>query len=249
MFLQPFEINRKSLVSDIVGQDYRTAEVFRRHGIGYCCGGKWPVDMACEMHGVDPEKLQMELEASIRTVPVSNQLEFTEWNIDFLIDYILNIHHQYIKKQLPRTIELLADFAKEHAKKFPWVTELENMIDQLDKLLQSSMKKEEEALFPYIRQIAHAYNDKEPYAVLLVRTFRKPVGDILSKGHEAVASIISLIRDITNKYTIPPNVCTSHKVVISKLKELDQDIMQHMYLEQSILFPRALAIEQEVLAM
>ena len=66
MFLQPFQINRKSLVSDIVAKDYRTAEVFRRHGIGYCCGGKWPMEMACEMNGVNADTLQAELEAVTR---------------------------------------------------------------------------------------------------------------------------------------------------------------------------------------
>ena len=236
-------------MSDIVGQDYRTADVFRRHGIGYCCGGKWPVDMACEMHGVDPEKLQRELEAAIRSIPVSNQLDFAGWSIDFLIDYILNVHHQYVKKYLPATRELLADFAKEHLKKFPWIADLEKKVEILERQLVSSMKREEDVLFPYIRQVEHALKDKEPYAVLLVRTLRKPVEDSLSKNHEMATDIIRSIRDTTDKYTIPANACTSHKVVISKLKELDHDIMQHLYLEQSILFPRALAIEREVLAM
>ena len=96
MFLQTFEINRKSLVAEIVAQDYRTAEVFRRHGIGYCCGGKWPMDMACEMRGIDAEKIQAELEAATRTIHISNLLDFANWGIDFLIDYIINVHHRYL---------------------------------------------------------------------------------------------------------------------------------------------------------
>jgi len=247
MFLQPFEINRKTLVSDIVAQDYRTAEVFRKHGIGYCCGGKWPMEIACQMNGVDADLLQAELEAATRTIQVSNQLDFSEWDIDFLVDYIINVHHRYLRKTLLPTKQLVNDFAQEHVKKYPWLTELEKQYDLLTRQLQVAMPREEEVLFPYIRQIAHAHKDKEPYAALLVRTLRKPVEERMYKGHETVTGIIHSIRELTQNYSTPENACTSHKVVAAKLKELDNDLSQHHYLEQYILFPRAVAIEKEVL--
>ncbi len=247
MFLKPFEINRQSLVSDIVAKDYRTADVFRRHGIGYCCGGKWPMEIACNMRGLDADKVQHELEAAIRTVQVSNQLDFAEWSIDFLIDYIINVHHRYLIKTLPETQQVLNDFSKEHVKKFLWLAELEERFELLITQLNSCMHREEEVLFPYIRQIAHAHKGKEPYAALLVRTLRKPVEDSMYKGHDTINDIILSIRELTRNYNTPENVCISHKVVLAKLKELDNDLMQHLYLEQSILFPRAMAIEREVL--
>lgn len=249
MFLQPFEINRKSLVADIVAKDYRTAEVFRKHGIGYCCGGKWPMEMACEMRGIDADKIHAELEAATRTIHVSNLIDFADWNIDFLIDYLINIHHRYLKKVLPETQQLLNEFVNEHIKKYPYLEELEKQFDLLIKQLLPSIQREEEVIFPYIRQIAHAHQHKEPYAALFVRTMRKPVEETMFKGHETVSEIILAIRTITNKYTTPENVCISHKVVIAKLKELDNDLMQHLYLEQSVLFPRAMAIEKEVLSV
>ena len=247
MFLKPFEISRKSLVSDIVAQDYRTAEVFRKHGIGYCCGGKWPMEMACEMNAVDADRLHAELEAATRTIHVSTQLDFADWDIDFLINYLINIHHRYLKKSLPETQQLLKEFAQEHTKKVPYLEELEKQFDLLIQQLLSSMEREEEVLFPYIRQIAHAHRHKESYAALLVRTLRKPVEETMFKGHEIVTNIILSIRKLTNQYTTPENVCISHKVVIAKLRELDNDLMQHLYLEQSVLFPRATAIEKELL--
>ena len=249
MFLKPFEINRKALVADIVAQDYRTADVFRRHGIGYCCGGKWPMDAACEMRGVDVGKVQAELEMAIRIIQVPGQVDFAEWDIDFLLDYLINVHHRYLRNSLPGTRQLLADFAEEHRKKIPYVTELEKQFDLLSRQLLPSVQQEEEVIFPYIRQIAHAHRNKESYAALLVRTLRKPVEQTMFKGHEAVTNIILSIRKLTNSYTTPENVCVSHKVVIAKLKELDNDLMQHLYLEQSILFPRAVSIEKELLAV
>lgn len=248
MFLQSFEINRQSLVSDIVSLDYRTADVFRRYGIGYCCGGKWPIEVACQMQGIDAGKILTELEAATRSVYLSSHLDFAAWNIDFLIDYLINVHHHVLKKSLPETKQLLHEFANGHIKKFPYLVELEKKFDLLIKQLMPSLQQEEDVIFPYIRQLSHAHRHKEPYAALLVRTLRKPVVETMYKGHEALTDIIFSIRGMTNRYTPPENVCSSHKVVIAKLKELDNDLMQHLYLEQYFLFPGAIAIEKEVLS-
>ena len=111
------------------------------------------------------------------------------------------------------------------------------------------MHRQEEVIFPYIYQISQAYKHKEPYRALLIHTLRKPVEQTMYQGNEIVWDIILSIRKLTNKYTIPENVCISHKVVIAKLRELDNDLIQHLYLEQSILFSKAMAIEKQVLSV
>jgi regulator of cell morphogenesis and NO signaling len=247
MFLQPFDINDKLSVAEIVAKDYRTAEVFRRYGIGYCCGGKWPLDMACEMNGVDAEALQKEIKLAVRNVQISNEIDFKEWDTKFLIDYIINVHHSYLRKSIPATQLLLHEFAEKHKEKFKFLEELEKQFDSLHKKLVDAMEKEENEIFPYIRQITNAHRDKDSYGAMYIRTLRKPVDEVFLKGHVLIAEIILAIRQLTSHYNSPENVCTSHKVVLARLKELDQDIMQHIYLEQSILFPKVLAIEKEIL--
>ena len=249
MFLQTYKINRRSSVSEIVDRDYRTADVFRKYGIGYCCAGKLPMEMACEMHGVDVDKLQAELQLSVRTMQVSNQLDFGSWDLVFLLDYLVNVHHQYLKKTLPETQVLLSEFVYNHKKTFPFLAALEKQFELLEKQVIPSVQKEEEEIFPYIRQLAHAQKNKDSYAALFIRTLRKPVEEIMCKAHETVTDMILSIRQLTNQYSTPENACTSHKVVLAKLKELDNDLMQHLYLEQSVLFPRALAIEKELLSV
>lgn len=246
MFLQPFQISKKSLVADIVASDYRTAEVFRKHGIGYCCGGKWPIEIACEMQGVNSAMLQKELEIVTRTNHLSNLLDFADCDIDFVIDYIVNVHHGYLKKSLSTTQEMLVDFTNEHAKKFVYLNELDSQFNTLVHELNASLQQEEKVVFPYIRHLAHAYKHKEPYAALLIKTLRKPLADTMVNGHETVLEIIMSIRKLTGNYVPPEKVCISHKVVMAKLKELDNDLMQHLNLEQSILIPRAIVIEQEL---
>ncbi len=247
MFLKTFDINNNSSVTEIVERDYRTADIFRKHGISYCCGGKWSLEMACQMAGANLEKVKEELEYSVRSLQISNQLDFKNWNVVFLIDYIVNVHHGYLKNNIPVIKDLVKEFVKEHVKKFSYLPELERMVEILAKKIIPSMQQEEDVIFPYVRQIAHAHKHKEPYAALFIKTLRKPVEDIMFKGHESVTNIIDTIRNLTKNYTIPPNACSSHKVVFGKLKELDNDLMQHLYLEDKILFPQVVTIEKELL--
>jgi regulator of cell morphogenesis and NO signaling len=107
--------------------------------------------------------------------------------------------------------------------------------------------QEEEIIFPYITQIAHAYHNKESYAGLLVRTLRKPVEKIMHHEHELVSKSLAEMRRLTNEYILPVGACVQHKVTFSKLLEIDNDLLQHMHLENDILFPRAIAMEQELL--
>ena len=106
---------------------------------------------------------------------------------------------------------------------------------------------EEETLFPYIRQIAHAYYYKESYASLLVRTLGKPVENVMKHEHEIVTKALYRLRELTNDYETPENACTSHKVTFFKLREIDNDFVQHLNLENNILFPKAIVMEKEFL--
>ncbi|HWR33333.1 MAG TPA: hemerythrin domain-containing protein, partial [Chitinophagaceae bacterium] len=142
---------------------------------------------------------------------------------------------------------LLSDFSKDLGKKPAYFTEIEKGFDLLVKRIVPAMQQEEEVIFPYIRQIAHAHKHREPYAALFIRTLRKPVEEIMFKGHKTVTGIISSLRSLTNNYTIPPTANTDQKVLLSKLKELDDDLMQHLFLEDSVLFPHVMTIEKDLL--
>lgn len=247
MFLKPYQITPNSYVTDIVTADYRTAEVFRKHDIEYCCGGKWPLEMVCQAKGIDIKELTKELEQAIRYVQVPNSLPFNEWHIDFLADYIVNVHHHYLRTQLPEIREMLRKFSGEHVNKYPFLKEVEKLFQQLYIEKMAHLKQEEDIIFPYIRQIAHAYESNESYASLLVRTLRKPVEEVIHHEHVSVVRIVHRLRDLTNDYIPPSNACISHKVTFSKLRELDNDLMQHIHLENNILFPRAIAMEKILL--
>ena len=240
-------IDQSLAVRDIVNNDYRTADVFRRYGIDFCCGGKWPLKAVCESRNLDAAAVQTELEAATRTIHVSNDLNFDKWDIDFLTDYIINVHHQYLRKALPEANDYLKNFAKGHQNKFPFLVDVFKIFDNLSNEMHPHLREEEEIIFPYIRQIAHAYQSKESYAALLVRTLRKPVENVMQHEHESVNRSIRQLRQLTDDYTLPEGACVSHKVTYLKLLEIDNDLVQHMHLENDILFPKAISLEKELL--
>ena len=247
MFLSSLEINPKSRVSEIVAQDHRAAEVFKKYQIEYCCGGKWPLETICLMKGIDIAELQKELKMATRNLQLPSFLSFQDWSVDFLTDYIVNVHHYFLKKTLPEIKPQLNDFVEEHIHKYPDLTLLKISFDKLHREIIPHIQEEEDLIFPYIKQVAHAFENKDSYAALLVKTLRKPVDKLMKQEHEIVNNIVFQLRAITGNYTTPEKACTSHRVIYSKLKELDNDLLQHIYLENTILFPKALAMEKELL--
>lgn len=249
MKLSRNHINRNLTVSEIVNRDYRAADVFRKYGVEYCCGGKFSLHVACEMNGVDEELLVKELEDATQAINTSNTLNFYEWHIDFLTDYIVNVHHEYLRKALPSLQDHVGRFADGHRKKFPYLDELQKAVAQLSRSFIPHLQQEEEVIFPYIRQIGHAYYSRESYASLLVRTLRKPVEQIMAHEHETTLRLLQRMRELTGDYKTPENACISHKVTFHKLEEVDNDLVKHLHLENDILFPRAIAMEKELLQL
>ncbi len=247
MFLQKIVIAPDSLVSNMVRQNHNTAAVFRKYEIEYCCGGNWPLKTVCMSKGIEFEVLKKELEDACRKFELPPLINYDAWKTDFLVSYIINIHHQFLKHSLTDTASILKDFADGHRKKYPEIHEVSTLFNQLQLNITPHLKYEEETIFPYILQIAHAHENKDSYAKLLVKTLRKPIQFIMKNEEDDLSAIILKIRLLTNNYTIPEKACVSHILSLCRLRDLDSDLMQHIYLENEILFPRALQIETELL--
>lgn len=247
MVLTDYRINGASYVNEVVAHDYRTADVFRKYGIDFCCGGKWSLESVSVSHGISLENLLRELKAATRTIHISNALPFDEWKLDFLADYIINVHHRYLHKSIHEIREYVDKFIQGHVKKYPELAEMQTLIQRMEKHMIPHMQQEEEIIFPYIKQIAYAYYNKESYAGLLVRTLRKPVEDMMKNEHDVTNNQLKKLREMTNDYQLPEKACNMHRVTFYKLREFDNDLVQHLHLENNILFPKAIQMEKELL--
>ncbi|WP_127126102.1 DUF542 domain-containing protein [Pseudoflavitalea rhizosphaerae] len=244
---QFLKIDEQTPVTEIVNGDYRTADVLLKYNIDFCCGGRWPLQVACEARGVSTDLVIQDLETATRRILISPTLNFNNWPIDFLTDYLVHVHHAYMKEALPSIHDHLTKFVAGHRKKFPYLDELQTHFMQLYRKMPSHLQQEEEVLFPYIKRINRAFSGKEPYAELLVRTLRKPIAARMEEEHQQTEELLGNFRRLTGNYSTPDDACVSHRVAFLKLQELDQDLVQHMRLENEILFPRAIAIENTLL--
>lgn len=244
---QLYTIDEFLPVTDIVAADYRSADVFKKYDIEFCCGGRWPLHVACEARGLDTRQVIKELQEATRVIHVSPSLPFNEWPLDFLADYIRYVHHAYLVKALPGAKEHLDKFAEGHRKKFPYLDELQRLLSALSTAMLPHLRQEEDIIFPYIKRLSRTAVNKEPYGGLLVRTLRKPIEEIMHHEHGVIGKILRRFRELTDKYTAPEKACISHRVTFARLREIDNDLVQHIHLENNILFPRAIAIEKELL--
>lgn len=248
MLFNATQISEDSLISDIVVQDYRTSSVFLKYGIDYCCGGQYPLRYVCENQGLNLDTIKKELNNAVRDINVSTSLDFNDWDIDFLIDYIEYVHHHYLKKNLSVIEEMLKNLIRSYKINNPCLLELADYFVGLRKDLLPHLEQEEKIIFPYIKQVAHAFKNQDSFASLLVRTLRKPVENVMHHEDERLAQYIHRFRKLTNNYTPPPHSSIAYKVCYAKLRELDMDLAQHIHLENNILFPKAIAMEKELLA-
>jgi regulator of cell morphogenesis and NO signaling len=233
-------------VRDIVKMDYRTADVFKKYQLGYCCSGNVLLKTACAAKGIDYGLLLAELRESTKNVMIPNFLPFDEWSIGFLIDYISNIHHTYIYQVIPSLSLSLESFTVGHQDKYPELAGISEIFTELTGILMNHNRHEDEIIFPYIKQIDSAYRRKEPYANLFVRTLRKPLY-IVEREHLRIQELLNGLQTATNHFTPPESACLSYEVNFKKLEELYNNLTQHKHLEHDLLFPKAVAIEQKLL--
>jgi len=249
MHWQTSPVDSSLKVSDIVRENYRTADVFKSLGINYCCGGDLSLQEACSRKGLNLQEVQAALQPAFGYTPLTGSIQFNNWRMDFLIDYIVNIHHAYLNTTLPVLTPSFITYVEGHTKKFPHLVKVLQVYKQLEEKLQQHNQVEETSIFPYLKQMINAYNRKETYGALFVKTMRKPLQRILEKEYQLVSDLLVQLRAAANNYHIPEGSCTNYGVYMNKLAELDNDLVLHKHLENNILFPKVMEMEKELLQL
>ena len=230
-------------VGQIVAKDIRKAEVFKQLGIDFCCGGKKTVKQACEEVGITQDQLADALKNFDTTTRNKAEHDFNAWDLDFLADYIVNIHHKYVRENAKTIVELAQKVAKRHGDQHRELVHLAVGVQQCLGDLLSHLEKEEKALFPYVKELVTKKKQGVPFNARF--SVASPV-QAMETEHEQTGEEFHAFRELTNNYTLPANACTSYAFLFSKLQEFEADLLRHIHLENNILFPKALALEQEL---
>ncbi|HYW72392.1 MAG TPA: iron-sulfur cluster repair di-iron protein [Pyrinomonadaceae bacterium] len=236
-------LNSTTTVREVAAAMPQSTRIFEKFKIDYCCGGATPLVEACANAGVDFEELERMIEEAA-TAGQQGQAtnDFQQTTLPELIDHIVTTHHCFTRDEMARLQPLFDKVVSVHGENHPELRQANTLFKQLCADLTPHMFKEEQILFPYIVQLAKAASHKMPAPLAPFGTVNNPVRMMMME-HDLAGEIVRELRATTNDYTVPPDVCISYKTLYEALAAFEQDLHQHIHLENNILFPRAIKTE------
>ena len=231
-------------LGQLAAKDLRKAEIFKKYGLDFCCGGKKTVKEACAEKGLDVTRIEQELQQPDK-IPAGRPLPYNDWSPDFLADYIVNTHHSYVRKTLPDLMTYSNKVAGVHGQLHPELIPIHNLVSEINAELNAHMMKEERVLFPYIKQLVAASTNNQAPQAAHFGTVQNPI-NMMEMEHEMVGKNFEEIRTLSNNYALPEDACASYSLLFKMLDEFEDDLHTHIHLENNILFPKALEIEKKL---
>lgn len=233
-------------IGEYVAKDFRTAALFSKYGIDFCCNGNRSIEEACQKKAVTADVLLQEIETILSSKSDSG-IDYNAWPIDLLADYIEKKHHRYVSEKTPILLQFLDKLSRVHGAKHPELLLINELFKGCAGELAQHMKKEELILFPFIKKMVHATLSDELIELPHFETIQNPIAMMMHE-HDAEGVRFRKIAELTNNYTPPADGCNTYKVTFAMLEEFEQDLHKHIHLENNILFPKAAKLEKDFTA-
>jgi regulator of cell morphogenesis and NO signaling len=233
-------------IGEYVAKDFRTAALFSKYGIDFCCNGNRSIEEACQKKAVTADVLLQEIETVLSSKSDSG-IDYNAWPIDLLADYIEKTHHRYVSEKTPILLQFLDKLSRVHGAKHPELLLINELFKGCAGELAQHMKKEELILFPFIKKMVHATLSDELIELPHFETIQNPIAMMMHE-HDAEGVRFRKIAELTNNYTPPADGCNTYKVTFAMLEEFEQDLHKHIHLENNILFPKAAKLEKDFTA-
>lgn len=225
-------------LASIVTANHQTAPVLEKYSLDFCCKGKRTLAQACTEKGLSVDSISKELEATVTTAAAGK--DYNEMNAGQLIKHILIKHHFYVKQIMPLIEEHLTKVAFKHGDHFPYMKETLQLFTHLKNELYMHLQKEEVVLFPRINEL-ESLAQYQQHRSVNENYIYGPLG-VMEHEHDEAGEIMYRIREITGNYEPPVGACTTFKLVLEELKAFEEDLHQHVHLENNLLFPKAESI-------
>lgn len=237
-------ITSNTKVRDVAMELPQSTRLFEKLKIDYCCGGNKPLVEACASAGVDVDNV-MEMLSEVTQSEDPITLDFQNASLTDLISHILDTHHVFTKSEMDR-LQLLADkVLAAHGGNHPELVQLDELITRLCADLKPHMFKEEQILFPYIVAMSEAAAQKRTAPFAPFGTVNNPIRMMMME-HDTAGELLRDMRALTFDYKVPADACISYQTLYQALENFERDLHQHIHLENNILFPRALDLENSL---
>jgi regulator of cell morphogenesis and NO signaling len=218
-------------VGELVAERPGRSRIFQDLGIDFCCQGSRTLGEACQRKGIDFASVADLLAAeATEPEPQGNPAELPP---EELVDYIVDTHHAYLRRELPRLRAMSHRVANVHGGHTPSLIEVFEVFLGLEDELASHMMKEEQVLFPAISSLARGESR--------VGSLDGPIACMIHE-HEDAGAALERLRTLTSGYQPPADACNTYRALFAGLAELEEDLHRHIHLENAVLFPQAQAL-------
>ncbi len=224
-------IDPSMTLGDIVTMHPSLAADLERRGLDYCCHGGRTLAEASSEAGLDARTVAEELSAAHVDEPAA---EWASLGLVELVEHIEIVHHRYLWAEIPRISELVDKIVTVHGDRHPELAKVQQLYNELRADLEPHLVREEEHLFPLIRELAAAGPESDRQA--LVSQI-----DALAGEHETVGDLLDEMNRTTSGYATPADGCASYAACYLALAELEADTHLHVHKENNVLFPAARA--------
>ncbi len=232
-----FNLNQS--VGEIVAVNPSLWKLFEHYHIDYCCHGDKPLAEACREKGLDPEAVLSEIE-NLPTGKDQVQTELLKMTLTELANHIEQTHHVYLYRELPELISLVGRVTATHAARDTRLHQVLQGVTLLQSELMNHLAKEEQILFPMIREL-EASNSLPSFHCGSVGN---PIRQMLTE-HDDASELLQNLRRLTDNYQSPEWACRSMQTLFTQLQDLEHDLHRHIHKENTILFPASIALEEQ----
>jgi regulator of cell morphogenesis and NO signaling len=238
-------ISSTTKVREVALELPQSTRLFEKFKIDYCCGGDQPLAAACASAGVDVQNILALIE-QVKQAPAGNgTVDLQKATANELIGYILDKHHVFTKEEMARLEPLADKVVGAHGANHSELLALRDLMRQLFEDLRPHMFKEEQLLFPFIIALENAREQNRPAPFAPFGTVNNPVRMMLAE-HDTAGDLLREMRKVSSDYALPADACISFKTFYEALEAFEQDLHQHIHLENNLLFPKAIALEESL---
>lgn len=235
---------KNATLKSIVTDDFRAAAVFEKFSLDFCCGGGVTIEQACSKKGLDPAAVYADLQ-ELHQQAGDRAPNYSAWPADELIDYIVNVHHRYVREAIPVLVAHTRKVASVHGQHHPEVVAVARHFETVARDMMAHMMKEEQVLFPYITELLETKRKGGAIGGSPFGSVQNPIA-MMEMEHRTAGDEMAEIRSLTSNYVPPEDACTTYRISFKELRQFEEDLHRHVHLENNILFPRAIALEQEL---
>lgn len=229
-------------VRDIALEEPASIRVFEQFGIDYCCGGRRPLAEVCQERSLDLQTVLSAIESATQSAGAPTP-EWASASLEALCEHIVKTHHEYVRREIPRLWQLAQKVVSRHGENHPELIRIQQLIRAAGEDLIQHLAKEEQILFPAIVNTERNLATCGPRSLGCFGSVRNPIRVMMAE-HDAAGDALAEIRRLSHDFNPPEGACPTYRGFYQGLSEFERDLHQHVHLENNILFPRAIEMDE-----